>query len=78
MSIRGTAAICQFRKQTEDTTPHNAALAQLVVRHLAMVEVTSSSLVCRSLRDRFSKFFGYTMIIKGQSKPVQIRQLYLD
>lgn len=24
-----------------------AALAQLVVRHLAMVEVTSSSLVCR-------------------------------
>ena len=26
-----------------------AALAQLVVRHLAMVEVTSSNLVCRLL-----------------------------
>lgn len=64
MSERGTAAICKFRKQTEDITPHHAALAQLVVRHLAMVEVTSSSLVCRLLRDRHSKYFGYTMIIK--------------
>ena len=32
-----------------------AALAQLVVRHLAMVEVTSSNLVCRSKYCRFAK-----------------------
>ena len=32
-----------------------AALAQLVVRHLAMVEVTSSNLVCRSKYCRLAK-----------------------
>ena len=33
-----------------------AALAQLVVRHLAMVEVTSSNLVCRSKYCRLVKW----------------------
>ena len=47
MSIRRELLLSVNSGNRQKITPHHAALAQLVVRHLAMVEVTSSSLVCR-------------------------------
>ena len=67
---------CQFRKQTEDNSAPRA-YSVMVTSHLAMVEFRVRFPI-GALRDRSSKFFGYTMIIKNQSKPVQTRQLYLD
>ena len=53
------------------------AYSVMVTSHLAMVEFRVRFPI-GALRDRSSKYFGYTMIIKNQSKSVQIRQLYLD
>ena len=42
------------RRDAEQTSPKYAAVAHLVERHLAKVEVASSSLVGRSIMGKFS------------------------
>ena len=54
------------RRDAEQTSPKYAAVAHLVERHLAKVEVASSSLVSRSIREFSSAGRASALQAEGQ------------